>query len=303
MGTNAPSTTTGSKSVKDLARRALIDRLRSLLTPERAALIDDSGRTDLFADNLLPSLSPEQIAELKEHLTTGDGRELDFGEAGQRPDGHAAHSSATLAFNAFGPWLGRERQLVIDGVGGFSERLRVEAKQGIFRGGRPPNLDCLAVGADVVVGVESKLTEPLARHSRRKWSDAYGRDSCRELLTAGWLEALDAARTGQYTPVYLDVSQLLKHALGLSKQNPGRERHLVYVYWEPVDGDDITEVRRHRDEIDDLRRRVGDASPRLHALPYARLWDEWEALSDLPWLGEHVLYLCHRYEVALANSA
>jgi hypothetical protein len=133
VATNRDPTAASSRSTKDRARDALIARLRELLSPERAALIDETGRTESFDDNLVPSLSGEQIEELKHQLRSGDGRELNPGKNGERPDGHAAHSSPCLAFNVFGPWLGRERQLVIDGVGGFTERLRVEAKQHIFR--------------------------------------------------------------------------------------------------------------------------------------------------------------------------
>lgn len=291
-----------AKAVKARAREALIARLGELLRADRAALIDDTGRTERFEDNLVASLSAAQIVELRRQLAEGDGHELDVGKGGRRPDGHAAHSSAALAFNAFGPWLGRESDLVIDQVGAFTERLRVEARQRIFRGGRAPNLDCLARGRNVVVGVESKLTEPLAAHQPTVWREAYGRDSCRALLSGGWLEALDAARAGEYTPVYLDVDQLLKHALGLSKQNPLLDCHLVYVYWEPTDGDDVEEVRAHRTEVQALLDRVGSARPRLHALPYAQLWDQWASLASLPWLADHIRELRSRYDVAVGPS-
>src|SRR5215210_522582 len=112
-----------SEAAKPRARRALIEQLKKTLPPERAALIDESGRTMHFEDNLVPSLSRDQIVALREQLLAGDGHELDPGDDGSRPDGHAAHSSAALAFNAFGAWFGREHGLVIDGVAGFGEPL------------------------------------------------------------------------------------------------------------------------------------------------------------------------------------
>lgn len=289
----------GKQALKTRAREALIARLKATLSPERAALIDETGRTLSFEDNLIPSLSPQQVTALREQLGGGDGRELDVGANGERPDAHAAHSSAALACNAFGPWIGHEHQLVLDGVGGFTEPLRVEVRQRIFRGGRAPNLDCLALGSEVVVGVESKLTEPLARHRRTVWSEAYGRDSCRALLGGGWLQALDEARSGEYAPSYLDVDQLLKHALGLSKQHLERERHLFYVYWEPTNGDELEEIGTHRDELQALRERVGDGSPRLHALTYAELWQQWEKVPGAPWLDSALAELRARYEIAV----
>ncbi|OAI38504.1 hypothetical protein AYO39_01045 [Actinobacteria bacterium SCGC AG-212-D09] len=282
---------------------ALRDGLVGTLAAGRAILIDDTGRTASFKDNLVPTLSRSQVAILRTQLMSGDGGELACKGAGVRPDAHAAHSSSALVFNAFGAWLGHEQQLTVDGVGGFTDPLRVEARQRIFRGGRAPNLDCLLVGPDVVAGVESKLTEPLSRHQSRPWRDAYGRESCRALLDAGWRETLDSALAGGYATAYLDVDQLLKYALGLSKQHPHRARHLIYVYWEPTDADEIEEVRLHRAEVAELLDRVGDASPRLHALTYDELWTEWDGLDGEPWLLGHLAALRKRYVVPLAGKS
>lgn len=254
----------GRTPLKRPASEALIAQLKTALAPNRGALVDATGRTERFEDNLVASLSPKQIAELRAQLMEGDGRELAYGADGARPDAHAAHSSASLALNVFGAWLGREDDLIVDGVGGFTGPLRVEAKQRIFRGGRAPNLDVLVGGTDVVVGVESKLTETLERHRRPTWSDAYGRESCRALLNDGWLETLDAARTGEYQTKYLGVDQLLKHALGLRTQNPGRDLHLVYVYWEPVDGDQFDRAPQGGGCLARSSRRRTTPTPRAH---------------------------------------
>jgi hypothetical protein len=287
-------------STKDRAYGALLGGLIARLPAQRAELIDDTGRTASFEDNLLSTLSDTQVSELRKQLSDGDGGELDYAADGTRPDAYAAHSSSALAFNAFGAWLGYERSLIIDGVSGFTDQLRVEARQRIFRGGRAPNLDCLVTGPDVVAGIESKLTEPLARHHFKPWSDAYGRESCRALLEGGWLKTLDAARAGSYRPVHLDAGQLVKHALGLNKQHPTRERHLAYVYWEPADGGEFEEVRDHRTEVGELLERVGNANPRLHAVTYAELWRQWGILVDVRWLPAHLAALRGRYAVPIA---
>ena len=287
--------------VKTRASAALRAGLLRTLSAERAAIVDESGRTFAFEDNVLRTLSDVQIETLRGQLAAGDGGELSGLGDGGRPDAHAAHSSSALAFNAFGVWLGFEPKLMIDGVSGFTDPLRVEARQRIFRGGRAPNLDCLLTGPKVVAGIESKLTEPLAPHRRAPWSEAYGRAICRALLTDGWCEVLDAARCGTYCPRYLDAAQLIKHALGLSKQHPDRELHLVYVYWEPDDGDQFGEVLAHREEIGEFLDRVGDASPRLHALSYAQLWAQWDMLSEVEWLAGHLAALRSRYALTLAS--
>lgn len=47
---------------------ALIDALKASLPAERAALVDSSGRAERFEDNLVASLSAEQIAKLRAQL-------------------------------------------------------------------------------------------------------------------------------------------------------------------------------------------------------------------------------------------
>jgi hypothetical protein len=284
--------------------RARMRRCAGLLesmTAELASLVDGTGRTCAFEDNLLRASSDSQVAILRAHLAAGDGGELSGSLDGGRPDAHAAHSSSALALNAFGEWLGFEPQLVVDGVSGFTNPLRVEARQRICRGGWAPDLDCLLTGPSVVVGIESKLTGPPATHPAGRWSDAYGWSSCRALLDDGWLETLDAARSGEYRPIYLDADQLLKHALGLSEQHPDRDRHLVSVYWEPDDGDEVDQVTAHRGEVAELLDRIGHATPHLHALTYAERWAQWEQLNDIPWLPEHLAALRDRYARPLAG--
>jgi len=283
------------------AKVALIASLSEALPPDRAALVDDSGRTKRFEDNLVEALTVDQIEELREQLAAGSGSELKFGIDGSRPDAHAANSSAALAFNSFGLWLGREQDLVICGLSGFTERLRVEAKLPIFRGGTPPNLDCLLAGPEIVVGVESKLTEPMSPHGHPNWSQAYDRETCRALLSDGWLEVFDEARCGDLDSRYLDADQLIKHALGLSKNHPGTEKHLVYVYWEPEDASLLACSGIHRDEVKRLLERVGDSEPRLHAVSYRELWDEWLRESDDALVPSHVAQLRQRYSISVLD--
>src|SRR4051794_41863249 len=61
-----------------------------------------------FEDNLLDSLLPGQVSQLEAQLRRGDGRELDTGPKGEPPDAHSVRSSAVLAMNALGRWLGYE---------------------------------------------------------------------------------------------------------------------------------------------------------------------------------------------------
>jgi hypothetical protein len=285
-------------SVTQRSVDALAVRLRNALAQDRAALMTTTHIAE-FRDNLVESLLPEQITALERQLKHGDGRELDPGPNGEPPDACSIRSSAVLALNAFGRWLGDEKHMSIAGISGFDQPLEVEKKLPIQRGGRPPNLDVLLAGPGIVVGVESKLLEPLSRHGSRTWQESYSRAHNLALLGGGWRSTLDAAIAGKYSTEYLDVGQLLRHALGLNKCYADRSRHLVYCYWEPTNGGEVTEVVAHRSEVAEFADRVSGSEPSFHAVTYAELLDEWSELREPAWLEGHISALRERYEVQI----
>ncbi len=54
-----------AKSTKTRAVTALIDAFKESLPADRAALVDATGRAERFEDNLVPSLSADQIAKVR----------------------------------------------------------------------------------------------------------------------------------------------------------------------------------------------------------------------------------------------
>ncbi len=119
-----------------------------------------------------------------------------------------------------------------------------------------------------------------------------------ELLGGGWAEVFAASRTGRWQPKHLSIEQLVKHALALASRCADHERHLAYVWWEPTNASEIPELVSHRREVAELQHRLGDASPRLHALTYAEIFAEWERI-DVPWIANHVVQLRDRYAVTI----
>jgi hypothetical protein len=279
------------------AQAALLARFKEILPPACAAEIDGVGRTERFEDNLLPGLNVGQIAWIRGQLGGGDGNELKSGR--HRPKAHSAHSSAVLAANVFGRWHGEEASLRLLGRVGF-KTMELEVQQRIFRGGRAPNLDAMLTADGTVVGIESKLTEHLARHRPRAWSDAYARESCRSLLDPEWRTVLDESMAGACPTQHLDVEQLIKHAIGLAKQHPQRERRLLYLFWEPTEGVDIEELDTHRKEVAALLDRVAGGAVQLHAMTHADLWARWEQHGPA-WATEHVKQLRERYAVSIGK--
>ena len=100
-------------------------------------------------------------------------------------------------------------------------------------------------------------------------------------------------------PRHVGLEQLLKHALALNSHGDVRPRHLLYCFWEPVNGAEINEVLEHRAEVGELQARVGDAAPSLHVMTYSGLFDEWSCLARPDWVGAHVDALRERYLLSI----
>jgi hypothetical protein len=286
-----------SDDARQRAWAALSDQLRGQLPPTAVDPFIGGTHTRRFADNLLPGFTAEQVEAVRSQLVRGAGGELEPSPSGKRR-AHAPYSSAALAANAFGRWLGSEHHLRIAGIGGFDQPLSLEHKLRITHRGGEANLDCVLQGPGVLVGIESKLTETLSAHDPVRWRAPYHAPEMRALLADGWADVFGASLTKAWTPTYLGVEQLIKHALALATHADGRGAHLAYCYWAPPNGDDIPEVRAHKCEAEDLQTRVGNASPSLHVVSYQQLFAEWDRLaSQPPWLSDHLAQLRQGYAI------
>src|SRR5687768_12600186 len=103
---------------QDAARAELTERLRSNLSKSVVDRFIGGTHTQRFSDNLLPGFNQEQIAALSSQLAAGGGGELRSTRTGKRR-AHAPYSSAAMAINAFGRWLGHEPLLAVRELSGF----------------------------------------------------------------------------------------------------------------------------------------------------------------------------------------
>lgn len=296
-GVSAPSRNRSPMSAAERARTAMGDRLKNLLPPDRAAMITGS-RTATLRDNLLPSLTDEQVELASEMLAQGSGKELTSAD-GTPPSAHSAHSSAAAAINLLGVWLGRSERPVVAGIAGADPGVVFEAKLPFQRGGTPPNLDALLTGPEVVVAIESKLTEMLSPHSPRPWQKSISRPENLSLLGDGWRATLEDAIAGEYHASHLESGQLLRHALGVQRRHGTTPTHLIYAYWEPENPEDFPEIQRHRDEVAEFTKRVGDAAPQLHAVTHRAIIDSWDLPSAPDWLRAHCTAWRARYALTI----
>lgn len=278
-----------ARSRKELAAapaESLADRLR-----DTGAALNEKGYADHFDDALLQHFGPEIKSAIQSDLSGKGGSEL-VARGDGSPKFHAAHSSACLAANVFGPWLVDKHDLLLGGTSFSGEtHLEVECPSGLR--GTPPTLDCLVDGPQVLA-VESKCTETFGAHEAA-FADAY-RELVASVAHSTWQAEFERLVEDPRRYRQLDAAQLLKHYLGLRNGYGDRSVTLAYLYWEPTNASDVAACVIHAAEVREFARCVDDPRVRFVGMPYQRLWEEWEQRDRPQWLREHAAALRRRYD-------
>ena len=202
----------------------LLDRQRAWAT-QAGSRVDARGYLGSIAENLYQPLS----TRAQRAFSTGSGSELL--DTHLRPAKmKALHSSAALAINFFDYWENRNPYSLLHALGLDPKPVSIEfeAQFPTGLGGSPPNLDVAFRYDDgAVIGLESKFSEWLTPKPANKelfkpkyfpevgglWS-ARGLPNCQTMVADIY--------AGRLRFRYLDVVQLLKHALGLATQHEGK---------------------------------------------------------------------------------
>ena len=204
------------------------------------------------AEALMAELHPATRAELGE----GAGKELN----------RLSHlwSSSCLAVNVFEAWREDPEPLglVLDADLEVNS-LEFESKQPTGLGGISPHLDVLLSGKGPTVGIECKFLEMYST-ATNQFSDSYfERPGLWKQIPA----ARDLARriaNEEETFRWLAAAQLLKHALGLSTNQPDGFRLLLV--WYRIDGPTADAIAA---EIERFSAAIGDIH--FSALTYQEL--------------------------------
>lgn len=266
--------------------RALTALREALIRYKPTITVNDKGYAEFLQDNLLSAIAVE---DFKADLQAGDGKELE-GKF------RAAHSSSALVVNSFAPFRTQIADLRLLDAGPF-DQLEFEKKCPTGLQGIPPNLDVLLSGPNNIIGVESKLTEYLGKHSG-KFSIAYrerirderrGQPFFREMLRL-------IGEPDSY--IWLDAAQLIKHAFGLAHTFRGKSTTLLYLYWEPLNPECSSVFGEHRKEISEFAQRVEGSKPSFEAMSYPALWSQWAETAP-EWITKHLEDLGSRYLVSL----
>ncbi len=240
----------------------------------------------------LPGVSADAVLAA---LRRSPGNELSTGKF-DAPD-----SSAALAANAFGWFLGRAALLPpLPGVPmGQPEQVEVEAEMPFpWRGGRHPWLDAALVTPTTLVGVESKRYEPFRPQKAARFTETYGaRDWGRGMV--GFDAMRDGLVSGEQAFQTLNAAQLVKHAYGLRTQSIKRARGavLVYLYAEPelwASGKSVDPARiaLHRAEIARFAGAIHGADVTFAPVMWRDLLAQW---ASIPALAAHAAAITGRF--------
>jgi hypothetical protein len=265
---------------------------RAFLLSRPGVSLDAKGYVSEPRQNLIEGV---EFGDVEADILQGDGSELRGDGCGRPPKFHAAHSSTALAVNVFGPFRHSASALPMPWGGPFTT-LHFERKcpHGVGNG-KPPNLDVLLDGTGDVIGIESKLLEPVGDH-KAEFKPAYDSDLRGSRRQTPWFREMTRLMADAGTYRRLNAAQLIKHAFGLEFSFPGRRTTLAYLFWEPSNARDHPLFREHREELDRFASAVGGGSPAFVSMSYPELWESWSGCRSGPdWLSRHVGRLRERY--------
>lgn len=245
-----------------------MSRINQLRWSHEHGLKHTNGYCDSPEANL-----PWLNACIRREIEAGDGNE--FGRPGERARIAALHSSAALAVNFFGYWTTRDPAPLQSALGleASIERIQFEAKFPTPVGPRAPNLDViLHLANGTLLAIESKFTEWLGSPGRKALREDYFAEGRRYWAEAGLAGAQSIAETYADSCRFrhLDVSQLLKHMLGLASQ-PRPWRLMLLWYEQPIVQSGLLRAEASRFG----RLLKGDAA-RFSSLEYQELWKRLE---------------------------
>jgi Restriction Endonuclease associating with ARP len=161
----------------------------------------------------------------------------------------------------------------------------------------PPRNRAKTQNGPEILAIESKCTETFVVHEAR-FRDAYSGASSE--MHPSWRAEFERLVENPARYRYLDAAQLVKHYLGLKTTFQHRPVWLVYLYWQPSNGDEVAPCTIHRAEVKELGMRLGRSTHReFVAMSHRQLWEQWVSSAQPAWLREHAAALQARYGVAV----
>lgn len=236
-------------------------------------------------DNLIDGISMDLFYD---DLMGGSGNEL-------ISKFNALYSSSALAVNNFAIVKKHLKDFSFLGYSGFTKSVfERQFKTGL--GGTPPNLDFVLENDEVVIAFESKYLE-LLDLKEVKFKESYSKNNLR-YLDNFWFELIDRY-IGE--KLYLDVAQLIKHAIGLINYRLNlsttktQKVILVYIFWTPNNSEKFDEYEQHAKELScftDILNNQTDIE--FISMTYNQFWSFYD---ETPIFKEHFYRLKCRYSI------
>ena len=263
----APSSSTAAKLDESISPSRVHDAItvrQHEWMRGRGAECDRRGWAVHVEANLFEPLDPDVKADLE----AADGNEL----AGKIC---APWSSSALALNVFHFWRQRDNRVLAKALRRSTiASIRFEQCHATGNRNARANLDVeVRSEGEPVLAIESKLREPFGHHDQLLPSYLARADLWERLPHCFEL----AKRCEEHPTLFqrLDVAQLLKHILGLSRSY-GRDFELLYLWYDPtklMSGDEEWPIVQHRQE---LERFTAHVAPDVcfRSLTYQSLFDQ-----------------------------
>jgi hypothetical protein len=206
-----------------------------------------------YKQNLLPGIKKEWFYE---ELIEGKGSEL-INRNGISPKFCSIASSTCLAVNSFTPWKQCINKIQVSGLKNFKKfTFEMQCPNGLP--GINPNLDLFFEGDDVVLGVESKFLEIFNRPNTefKKGYDTIS-DKRRD---SSYFKLINSIRTTKRLFDFFDVAQIIRHYLGLTYCYKNKKIFLLYLYWRPMNWNELDVYKKHYNEIERFKKFVKNDS-------------------------------------------
>ena len=153
-------------------------------------------------------------------------------------------------------------------------------KKKISTGISTPNLDFYLENSETIIGIESKFTEYLTskmEHTKENLCKYFIREELNFLPRL--FDSVILNYINSPDKMFLNVAQLIKHSIGLLKNEEKKEAILVYIYWKPKSWNPNGEYQKiheqHNNEIEDFAKRINKFIT-FRYLSYSEFWENFK---------------------------
>lgn len=249
-----------------------------------------------FEDNLIEKYSNWGI--IKSEIDQGGGGEF----KGEKPKFKATYSSAALCVNNFAPIKENIDKFSFLGESNFTTSF---FEKNLPTGISTPYLDFYIENENSIFAFESKYTEHLTQKlpNFSKSDKTVGnlqkyinRRAKLKNLPKNFIDDVIQYYTNYDKKMYLDVSQLIKHIIGLINEPSNKKKTLVYVFWVPKNHYDFELFEIHNQEIIEFENRLKPFSNLIHFCPLSYI-DLWDKIESNPSFSNHIKKVKQRYNI------